>query len=60
MSIKSPQSLISKALNEIKTITANEALKLCNENKCNLIDIRDTVELQKTGKIENSNKPLGI
>jgi hypothetical protein len=23
---------------------------LINENKCNLIDIRDTVELQKLGK----------
>jgi len=52
--IKSPQNLVAEALAEIKTISPNEALKLTNENKCNLIDIRDTVELQKIGKIENS------
>jgi len=54
MNIKSSQTLVSEALNEIKTISPSEALKLVNENKCNLIDIRDEVELQKTGKIENS------
>ena len=52
--IKSPQNLVAEALAEIKTISPNEALKLTNENKCNLIDIRDAVELQKIGKIENS------
>ena len=54
MSIKSPQTLVSEALNEVKTITPEEAMKLNSENKCNLIDIRDGVELQKLGKIENS------
>ena len=29
-------------------------MKLANENKCNLIDIRDGTELQKLGTIENS------
>ena len=52
--IKSPQILVAEALAEIKTISSDEALKLTNENKCNLIDIRDAVELQKIGKIENS------
>ena len=52
--IKSPQILVAEALAEIKTISPDEALKLTNENKCNLIDIRDAVELQKIGKIENS------
>ena len=54
MPIKSSQTLILEALKEIKTISPTEALKLFNENKCNLIDIRDAVELQREGRIENS------
>ena len=61
MSIKSSKSLIEEALKEIKTISPSEALKLSKENKCNLIDIRDMVELQNTGRIENSfNIPRGM
>ena len=61
MSIKSSKSLIEEALKEIKTISPTEALKLSKENKCNLIDIRDVVELQNTGRIENSfNIPRGM
>ena len=54
MTIKSPQTLVAEALNEVKTITPEEAMKLDSENKCNLIDIRDKIELQKLGTIENS------
>ena len=54
MPIKSSQTLISEALKEIKTISPADALKLSNENKCNLIDIRDAIELQREGRIENS------
>ena len=54
MSIKSSQTLVEEALKLVKTISPEEALKLANENKCNLIDIRDEVELQKMGSIENS------
>jgi len=54
MTIKSSKSLVEEALNEVNTITPNEALKLFNENKCNLIDIRDFSELQKEGTVENS------
>ena len=54
MPIKSSQTLISEALKEIKTISPEEALKLSNENNCNLIDIRDAVELQREGRIKNS------
>jgi len=54
MTIKSSQQLVSEALTEIKTISAEEALKLAADNKCNLIDIRDGLELQRLGKIENS------
>ena len=61
MNIKSPQDLVADALTTIKTISQQEALKLTNENKCNLIDIRDAVELQKLGRIENSHHiPRGL
>jgi len=54
MNIKSSQTLVSEALKTVKTISPEEALKLHNENKCNLIDIRDKIELQRTGQIENT------
>ena len=54
MPIKSSQTLVSEALKTVKTISPEEALKLHNENKCNLIDIRDKIELQRTGQIENT------
>ena len=61
MAIKSSQTLVSEALSEVKTITADEALKLFNEDKCTLIDIREKGELDKTGRIENSNHiPRGM
>ena len=61
MSIKSSQTLVSEALSEVKTITADEALKLSNDDKCTLIDIREKGELDKTGRIENSNHiPRGM
>ena len=61
MSIKSPQTLVAEALNVVKTITPEEAMKLDSENKCNLIDIRDEVELQKLATIENSfHIPRGL
>ena len=55
MTIKSSQTLVVEALKEVKTISPEEALKLNNENKCNLIDIRESIELQKLGRIENSH-----
>jgi len=61
MAIKSSQTLVSEALREVKTITANEALKLSNDDACTLIDIREKGELDKTGRIENSNHiPRGM
>ena len=61
MAIKSSQTLVSEALSKVKTITADEALKLSNEDKCTLIDIRENGELDKTGRIENSNHiPRGM
>ena len=61
MNIKSSQTLVSEALKEIKTINTDEALTLLNEGKCNLIDIREKGELDKTGRVENSNHiPRGM
>ena len=54
MAIKSLQTLVSEAMGEIKTINADEALKMVEENNCNLIDIRESNELESTGKVENS------
>jgi|TARA_B110000438_G_C15320769_1_gene439420 rhodanese-related sulfurtransferase len=61
MPIKSSQTLVQEALNEVKTISPDEALQLSNENKCNLIDIRESGELDSTGRVENSNHiPRGM
>ncbi len=61
MNIKSSQTLVAEALSEIKTISTDEAYKMSNEDKCNLIDIRDIRELEKEGRVENSNHiPRGM
>jgi rhodanese-related sulfurtransferase len=61
MNIKSSTLLVNEALREIKTISANDALKLSIEDACTLIDIREKSELDKTGRIENSNHiPRGM
>ena len=61
MNIKSSHTLVAKALSEIKTISPDQALKLLNENKRNLIDIREKGELDKTGRVENSHHiPRGM
>ena len=54
MTVKSIQTLVSEAMQEIKTINAEEAFKMVEDNNCNLIDIRETRELEKTGSVENS------
>ena len=54
MNIKSIQTLVDEAMQEIKTINADEAFKMTEENNCNLIDIREARELEKTGNVENS------
>ena len=54
MTVKSIQTLVSEAMQEIKTINADEAFKMTEENNCNLIDIREAKELEKTGSVENS------
>ena len=61
MSILSSKTLVDNALKEIKTIDTDEAVKLLEDNKCNLIDIRDVRELESTGRVENSQHiPRGM
>ena len=61
MAIKSSQTLVSEALKKIKTTKSEDALKLSNDNQCNLIDIRDIRELQNEGRVENSKHiPRGM
>ena len=54
MKIRSVQTLVAEAMQEIKTINADEAFKMVEENNCNLIDIREARELENTGSVENS------
>tara|TARA_B100001175_G_C19472992_1_gene622762 strand:+ start:1207 stop:1593 length:387 start_codon:yes stop_codon:yes gene_type:complete len=61
MNIKSASTLVSEALKDIKTITPEKALEKLNNNKCNLIDIRDVRELERSGRIEKSSHiPRGM
>ena len=61
MTIKSSQTLVSEALQEIKTISTDDAHKMYNNNECNLIDIRDIRELQKEGQVEGAKHiPRGM
>tara|TARA_B100001123_G_C15072423_1_gene932143 strand:- start:317 stop:700 length:384 start_codon:yes stop_codon:yes gene_type:complete len=61
MTIKSSQELVLEALKVIKTITSEEALKLSNNDECNLIDIRDIRELERDGRIDKSqHMPRGM
>ena len=61
MSIKTAQTLVSEAMQEIVTISTDDAYKLASENNCNLVDIRDKTELDQTGTLENSiNIPRGL
>ena len=47
-------------MSEIKTINADEAYRMVQKNKCNLIDIRELNELELTGRVEGANHiPMG-
>ena len=61
MKITSSAELVKKALSEIKTISTDEAHSKMKEDKSNLIDIRDIRELDKEGRVQNSNHiPRGM
>ena len=54
MKITSSAELVNKALEEIETISTDEAHLKIENGKSNLIDIRDIRELQKEGKVEGA------
>tara|TARA_Y100000816_G_C25837035_1_gene437540 strand:- start:152 stop:535 length:384 start_codon:yes stop_codon:yes gene_type:complete len=61
MKIKSSQTLVQEALQDVKTISTDEAFKMSTDETCNLIDIRDIRELEKEGRVEKSNHiPRGM
>ena len=61
MVIKSLQTLVSETLKEIKTISADEANQMVQNKNCNLIDIRESSELENTGSVEGaSHIPRGM
>ena len=61
MTVKSIQTLVSDAMKQIKTITADDAFQMVENNNCNFIDIREINELQNTGRVEGaSHIPRGM
>ena len=46
MAIKSLQTLVSEVMRQIKTISADEAYEMFQNENCNLIDIREINELE--------------
>ena len=61
MAIKSLQTLVSETMNQIKTISADEAYEMFQNENCNLIDIREINELENTGKVDGaSHIPRGM
>ena len=61
MSVKTIQNLVSEAMSEIKTIDAGEAYQMVQNKDCNLIDIRESNELENTGSVEGATHiPRGM
>ena len=61
MAIKSLQTLVSETMNQIKTISVDEAHEMFQNENCNLIDIREINELENTGKVDGaSHIPRGM
>ena len=61
MAIKSLQTLVSEIMNQIKTISVDEAYEMLQNENCNLIDIREINELENTGKVDGaSHIPRGM
>jgi len=54
MTIKSSKTQVEEAMKQIDTINASEVLKMSNDGKCTLIDIRDIRELWNEGGIEKA------
>ena len=54
MTVKSIQTLVHDAMQEIKTISADDAYQMFNQNSCNLIDIREINELDNSGRVDGA------
>ena len=61
MTIKTIQNLVSEAMSEIKTIDVDKAFQMVQDKNCNLIDIRESNEIENTGSVEGaSHIPRGM
>ena len=61
MNIKSIQNLVSEAMNEIKTIDADQAYEMVKDSSCNLIDVREVNELDAAGRVDGATHiPRGM
>tara|TARA_Y100001947_G_C10332003_1_gene301252 strand:+ start:597 stop:980 length:384 start_codon:yes stop_codon:yes gene_type:complete len=61
MNIKSTGQLVSEALSKIKTIDVDQAYKMVQDQNCNLIDIRESKELENLGSVEKATHiPRGM
>ena len=61
MNIKSIQNLVSEAMDEIKTIDADQAYEMVKNSSCNLIDVREVNELDAAGRVDGaSHIPRGM
>ena len=61
MSVKSIQTLVSDAMSQIKTISADDAFQMLEKDNCNFIDIREINELENAGRVEGaSHIPRGM
>ena len=61
MNIKSIQNLVSEAMDEIKTIDADQAYEMVKNSSCNLIDVREVNELDTAGKVDGATHiPRGM
>tara|TARA_B100000963_G_scaffold206170_1_gene179553 strand:- start:515 stop:898 length:384 start_codon:yes stop_codon:yes gene_type:complete len=61
MSVKSIQTLVSDAMSQIKTISADDAFQMMKNDNCNFIDIREINELENAGRVEGaSHIPRGM
>ena len=61
MSVKSIQTLVSDAMSQIKTISADDAFQMMENDNCNFIDIREINELENAGRVEGaSHIPRGM
>tara|TARA_B100000965_G_C19072744_1_gene532759 strand:+ start:82 stop:465 length:384 start_codon:yes stop_codon:yes gene_type:complete len=61
MSVKSIQTLVSDAMSKIKTISADDAFQMMENDNCNFIDIREINELENAGRVEGaSHIPRGM